>query len=160
MSAFDEAFEALIGNEGGYSNHPDDPGGETMWGITARVARANGYDGPMRALPRETAKAIARKCYWDVARCDDLDPRVAFQVFDAVYNGGPAIKWLQQAAGAHPDGVIGPATIAAVQLADPLKVTMRFLACRLKYLGELKTWPVFGRGWANRIADNLMKGGT
>lgn len=160
MEIFDDAFEALIGNEGGYSNNPADPGGETMWGITARVARAEGYTGSMRALPLATAKAIAKKRYWDAARCDDMDPRIAFQVFDAIYNGGPAIKWLQQAAGAHPDGIVGPATIAAVRMADPLKVLMRFLAFRLKYLGDLKTWPVFGHGWANRIADNLLKGGA
>jgi lysozyme family protein len=159
-TAFDESFTALIGNEGGYSNNLADPGGETMWGITARVARAEGYQGAMRALPMETAKAIAKRRYWDVALCDEIDQRVAFQVFDAIYNGGPAIKWLQLAAGAHADGVIGPATLAAVRMADPLKVLLRFNAYRLKYLGDLKTWPVFGHGWANRIADNLLKGGA
>lgn len=160
QTTFDDAFDALIGNEGGYSNHPDDPGGETMWGITARVARANGYTGSMRMLPRATAKSIAKKCYWDVAHCDQLDPRLAFQVFDTVYNGGPAVKWLQQAAGTTPDGVIGSATLAALQQVDPLKVVMRFNAYRLRYLGDLKTWPTFGHGWANRIADNLLKGGA
>lgn len=158
MSAFDEAFEALIGNEGGYSNNPADPGGETMWGITKRVARANGYTGAMSALTRLEAKAIAKARYWDVARCDELDARVAFQVFDAVYNGGPAVKWLQQAANTGSDGVFGPGTLAAVRATDPLKLIMRFDAYRLKYLGNLKTWPTFGHGWANRIADNLLKG--
>ena len=62
MNSFDDAFDALIGNEGGYSNNPKDPGGETMWGITARVARAAGYTGPMRDLPRDTAKAPFRRC--------------------------------------------------------------------------------------------------
>lgn len=160
MSSFDEAFDMLMGNEGGYVNNLADPGGETMWGITALVARAEGYNGPMRELPQKNAREIAKKRYWDVARCDELDPRVAFQVFDTIYNGGPAIKWLQQAAGANPDGVIGPATLAAVRTTDPLKVVMRLLAFRLKYLGELKTWPTFGHGWANRIADNLLKGGA
>lgn len=159
MSTFDDAFTALIGNEGGYSNNPADPGGETMFGITARVARANGYLGAMLDLPLSTAKAIAKKSYWDVARCDDLEPRLAFQVFDTVYNGGQPVKWLQQAAGAVPDGVMGPATLAALRQADPLKIIMRFNAYRLKYMGNLKTWPTFGHGWANRIADNLLKGG-
>lgn len=160
MSAFDDAFDDLMGNEGGYSNHPDDPGGETMWGVTARVARANGYSGSMRMLPRATAKTIAKKCYWDVARCDEMDSRLAFQVFDSVYNGGPAVKWLQQAVGTTPDGIIGPATLAALQMIDPLKVMMRFNAYRLQYFGNLKTWPTFGHGWANRIANNLLKGGA
>ena len=159
MTAFDDSFSALIGNEGGYANHPDDPGGETMWGITARVARAHGYTGAMLDLPLATAKAIAKAGYWDVARCDELDPRLAFQVFDAIYNGGPAVKWLQRAVGATPDGVIGPATLASLALVDPLKVMMRFNAHRMKYLSSLKTWPTFGRGWSNRIADNLLKGG-
>lgn len=160
MSIFDDAFNDLIGNEGGYSNHPDDPGGETMWGITDRVARAEGYTGTMRELPLKTAKEIAKARYWDSAGCDELDPRLAFQVFDAVYNGGPAVKWLQQAVGAEPDGVIGPATRAALKQADPLKLILRFNAHRLIYLGNLNTWPTFGHGWANRIANNLLKGGA
>lgn len=160
MTAFDDAFDALMGNEGGYANHPADPGGETMWGITCRVARASGYTGAMRDLPRETAKRIAKVQYWDAAHCDELDERVAFQVFDTVYNGGQPIKWLQQAVGAVPDGIFGPATAEALRHNDPLKVMMRFNAYRLRYLGNLKNWPTFGHGWANRIADNLLKGGA
>ena len=64
MKDFNEAFDALIGNEGGYSNNAADPGGETMWGITKRVAVASGYMGQMKDLPRETAKQIAKKNYW------------------------------------------------------------------------------------------------
>jgi lysozyme family protein len=160
MSAYDDAFDALMGNEGGYVNNPADPGGETMWGVTFRVARENGYTGAMRDLPRETAKQIAKSQYWDPSHCDELDARVAFQVFDTAYNGGQPIKWLQQAVGAVPDGVFGPATREALQYNDPLKVVMRFNAYRLKYLGNLKNWPTFGHGWANRIADNLLKGGA
>lgn len=158
MAVFDDAFTLLIGNEGGYSNHPDDPGGETMYGITARVARANGYAYPMKDLPLEKAKQIAKAEYWDKYHCDEFDPRIGFQVFDAAYNGGHPIQWLQGATGVNPDGVIGPVTIAAVKAADPHVIIMRFNAYRLKYLGGLKTWPTFGRGWANRIADNLLSG--
>jgi lysozyme family protein len=132
VSAFDDAFTALMGNEGGYSNNPLDPGGETMWGITERVARATGYGGEMRTLPLAAAKAIAKQRYWDVARCDELDPRVAFDVFDTVFNGGPAVKWLQQAAGALPDGILGPDTLGKLHQVDPLKVLMRFNAYRLQ----------------------------
>jgi len=158
MSTFDDAFTALIGNEGGYSNNPADPGGETMWGITQRVARAHGYTGAMKDLPLETAKAIAKAQYWDVYSCDKFDPRVAFQVFDAAYNGGHPALWLQKAVGVKMDGIIGPVTIAAVNAANPLEVIMRFISYRLSFFTALSTWETFGRGWANRIARNLLLG--
>jgi lysozyme family protein len=158
VTSFDDAFDALIGNEGGYSNNPKDPGGETMWGVTARVARAYGYTGAMKNLPKETAKAIAKKLYWDPLRLDTFDPRVAFQIFDANYNGGHCVIWMQGASGAKVDGLIGPATVAAVQATDPLKFMMRWNALRITYFTSLSTWATFGKGWANRIAANLKKG--
>ena len=159
MNNFDDAFTALMGNEGGYSNNPADPGGETMWGITARVARKNGYAGEMKDLPLLIAKAIAKKEYWDLYQCDQFDPRIGFQVFDTAYNGGHPAQWLQQAAGVTADGVIGAITVGAVRATDPLKITMRFCAYRMQYYTSLtNTWPTFGKGWANRIANNLLKG--
>ncbi|MGY6256527.1 glycoside hydrolase family 108 protein [Paraburkholderia caledonica] len=160
MTSFDDAFDALIGNEGGYSNNPADPGGETMWGVTARVAHASGYAGAMRELPRDTAKTIAKKLYWDPLRLDELDARVAFQIFDANYNGGHPVIWMQGAAGAKVDGLIGPVTIAAVQATDPLRFMLRWNALRLRYFTSLSTWSSFGKGWANRIASNLTKGAS
>ena len=154
---FDEAFQLLIGNEGGYSNNPADPGGETMWGVTARVARAHGYTGAMRDLPLATAKAIAKAEYWDPFKCDQLPPDVRFQVLDAAYNGGSPAKWLQQAAGVSVDGVIGPQTLAALNASDPDKIVMRFDAYRLQYLARLRgELPEFAGGWMNRIARNLI----
>jgi lysozyme family protein len=158
MNSFDDAFDVLMKSEGGYSNNPRDAGGETMYGITKRVAVSNGYDGAMKDLPLSTAKAIAKSQYWDKYLCDQFDPRIGFQVFDAAYNGGHPAKWLQQAVCANPDGAIGAQTIAAVRSSDPLKVVMRFLSYRLKYLGNLASWQDFGHGWANRVADNLIKG--
>ena len=160
MSSFDDAFDALIGNEGGYSNNPADPGGETMWGVTQRIAQAYGYAGSMRDLPRDTAKAIAKKLYWDPLQLDALDARVAFQILDANYNGGHPVIWMQGAAGAKVDGLIGPATIAAVQAVDPLRFMLRWNALRLSYFTSLRSWLSFGKGWANRIASNLMKGAS
>lgn len=160
MSAFDDAFAVLMQNEGGYSNNPRDPGGETMWGVTAKVARANGYTGAMRELPINTAKAIAKAQYWDKYQCDQFDARISFAVFDAAYNGGKPAQWLQQAAGTNADGVIGAMTVGAVRAADPLKIVMRFTAYRLIYLGNLASWADFGHGWANRIANNLLKGAS
>ncbi len=158
MDSFDNVFDSLIGNEGGYSNDPADPGGETMFGITARVARACGYQGSMQDLPLDTAKQIAKTEYWDRYQCDQFDPHIGFQLFDAAYNGGPAAKWLQMAAGVTVDGIIGAQTVAAIRALDPAKVILRFDAYRLQYLDSLATWPSFGHGWVNRIANNLIRG--
>ena len=154
---FDQAFEKLIGHEGGYSNNPADPGGETMWGITARVARADGYTGPMRDLPRERAKSIYRRKYWDAVRADLLPEVVRFDVFDGAVNSGPeqSAKWLQRAAGADDDGIVGPKTIAAAVMAGPA-LAARYNGHRLRFMTDRPTWPNFGKGWARRIATNLL----
>lgn len=156
---FDEAFEKLIGHEGGYSNHPDDPGGETMFGVTARVARANGYAGAMRDLPLSTAKSIYRASYWDSVRADELPDAVRFDVFDASVNSGPgqAVRFLQRATGSTDDGRLGPLTMRAVKAMDPQLLDKRLNGYRLRFMSELKTWPTFGRGWAARIATNLIE---
>lgn len=155
---FDIAFEELLGNEGGYVENPADPGGATRYGVTERVARANGYTGDMRELPLDEAKRIAKAQYWDKYQCDAFPLEVAFQVFDAAYNGGHPAQWLQQAAGVEVDGVIGEETLHAVIGGDPHFIAARFNALRLKYMTSLPIWPTFGKGWANRIADNLLRG--
>jgi lysozyme family protein len=157
VSDFRSDFAALMQNEGGYSDDPADPGGETMWGVTERVARRHGYAGAMRDLPQDLAYTIAKTEYADPYRYDDLPPEVGFQVLDAAYNGGQPARWLQQACGAAVDGRVGDATVAAVLAQDPDKVVMRFDAYRLRYLASLPAWPSFGRGWANRIAANLLR---
>lgn len=161
MKDFNEAFDALIGNEGGYSNNAADPGGETMWGITKRVAVASGYMGQMKDLPRETAKQIAKKNYWDSVKGDQLDANVAFQVFDAAYNHGvkQASLWLQRAVGVLDDGVIGPKTLNAVNAAPWYQVVFRFLSQRAQFYTDLGTWATFGKGWSRRIATNLTIAG-
>lgn len=154
---FDQAFDRLLGHEGGYSNNPADPGGETMWGVTLRVARANGYQGPMRDLPRDTAKAIYRKLYWDAVKADQLPDTVRFDMFDGAVNSGvsQSIKWLQRAAGVADDGSIGPQTLAAVAAAGA-GISAKFNGQRLEFMADLPTWSSFGRGWARRIASNLQ----
>jgi lysozyme family protein len=156
--SFLAAFARLLGNEGAYVDNPADPGGATMWGVTEREARAWGYEGQMQDMPQLTAQAIAYSRYWKPYQLDALDPLVAFQVFDAVYNGGDAVRWLQEAAGCAADGVIGPNTIAAANAMAPAKLIGRYDARRLLYLADLPTWPNFGRGWARRIANNLLAG--
>jgi len=154
---FDQCFERLIGHEGGYSNHPNDPGGETMWGITKRVAVENGYTGPMRELTREQAKSIYKRAYWDKAKADQYDGAISFQLFDAAVNHGitQAIKFLQRAVGTTADGIVGPKTLAAIAAMDVDDVLMRFNAERLQFYTDLSTWNTFGRGWARRVAGNL-----
>lgn len=154
---FDAAFTRLLGHEGAYSNNPADPGKETMWGVTASVARASGYTGPMRELPQDTAKAIYRAQYWDAARCDTLPEAVRFDVFDGCVNSGIAqsIKWLQRAAGVADDGAFGKVTLAACNALPGAVLSARYNGHRLEFMAGLKTWSVFGGGWARRIAGNL-----
>ncbi|CAH2787736.1 MAG: Lysozyme (N-acetylmuramidase) family, (EC [uncultured Paraburkholderia sp.] len=158
MENFEDAFKALIGSEGGYSFNPADPGSETMWGVTARVARSHGYNGAMKDLPLDTARQIAKQKYWDPLHLDELDPRVAFQIFDANYNGGLVVLWMQKASGANEDGKFGPQTLEAVKNTDPMKFVMQFAAYRLRYLGNLHAWQSFSRGWTERMACNLLPG--
>ena len=157
---FDDAFKKLMGHEKGYSDHPDDTGGETMWGVTKRVARMHGYAGDMRALPLATAKEIARAEYWDAVKADKLPDAVRFDVFDAAYNSGveQATLWLQRAAGADPDGKLGPMTLIAANEKDPQALAARFNGYRLDTLNDLKNWRSFSGGWAQRIAENLKAG--
>lgn len=152
---FDQAFHLLLGHEGAYSNHPNDPGGETMWGVTIAVARAYGYTGPMRELPVDTAKAIYRRDYWDAVRADELPAALRYPLFDAAVNSGvgQAVRWLQRALMVADDGRLGPITLRAAQQSSPEVVRRRMLAQRLRFMTNLSGWPSFSRGWARRIAD-------
>lgn len=85
---FNRFIERVLSHEGGYANHPKDPGGETNWGITKRTAQANGYNGSMRAMTREQAISIYRKAFWERYRADQMPEAVAFQFFDACVNHG------------------------------------------------------------------------
>ena len=157
MSGFSEAVERVLAHEGGFVDHPSDPGGATNFGITERVARARGYKGHMRDLPRQTAIEIYRAQYWAPVQGDKLPDAIAFQVMDAAVNHGVgnAARWLQRAAGVAEDGVIGPVTLAAVRNADPADLVLRFNATRLDFYASLSTFSTFGRGWTRRVAENL-----
>lgn len=154
---FDQAFDTLLKHEGGFVDHPDDPGGATRYGVTEAVAREVGYRGDMRDLPLDLAKRIYRERYWDAVRAEQLPAQVRYVVFDAAVNSGvgQAARWLQRAVGARDDGVIGPQTLAAVAQHNPEALTRRFLSQRLRFMAGLANWPAFGRGWARRIADLL-----
>lgn len=154
---FDKAFDRLMEHEGTYVDHPRDPGGVTMYGITARVARANGYTGPMNLLTRDRAKSIAKVAYWDRCKADHYHGAIAFQLMDAAFNHGieNAARFLQRAVDVADDGDIGPVTLRAIQMMPVTDVLARFNAERLFFYTKLSTWPDFGRGWARRIATNL-----
>jgi lysozyme family protein len=156
---FDQAFDLLLGHEGTYSRHPDDPGGETMWGVTRKVALQEGYSGDMHILPRDTAKAIYRKRYWDAVHADELPEQLRYPVFDAAVNSGivQAVKWLQQALDVGDDGVLGPMTIKAAQNCYAMDTAVKLTATRLDFMTSLPTWGAFGKGWARRIAAILMR---
>jgi lysozyme family protein len=86
-------IDEVIGREGGFSNHPADRGGATRWGVTEAVARANGYRGDMRDLPRDKAVAVYRSLYWAKPGLDliaDIAPKIAAELFDTGVNMGPA----------------------------------------------------------------------
>lgn len=126
----DEMIDEVIDREGGYVNDAADKGGETNWGITAAVARAEGYAGAMRALPRDEAAAIYRRLYWLRPGFDKVSaraPTIAAALFDTAVNMGPpvaagflqrSLNALNRGASDYPDvvrdGVIGPATLAAL----------------------------------------------
>lgn len=150
----EKSLKHLLGNEGGYSDNPADPGGKTMYGITERVARSFGYKGEMRNLPIATAVEIYRKNYWVPIKADQLPDDLRFHIFDAAVNSGvsQAIRFLQRAAGVTEDGSIGPKTLSAAADVTPAK----YSAVRLQFMTGLSTWPTFGKGWARRIADNLL----
>ncbi len=156
---FDLAFDKLMRHEGGFSDHRQDTGGKTRFGITEAVARANGYTGDMRDLPIDKARAIARSEYWNAVRADQLPELLRYPVFDAAYNSGPvqAIKWLQRALGVADDGKIGPVTLGSANSHDPYKTLNRMSAARLDFLAGLTSWPAFGRGWVRRVAATMRE---
>jgi lysozyme family protein len=154
---FDAALQLVLKHEGGYVNHPEDPGGETNMGITVAVARAAGYTGPMVSLPMDVVRQIYLDRYWKVVQADDLPPAARYAVFDAAVNSGPrqAVVWLQRALGVADDGVIGPRTLAAANAANPEVLRARMVAQRLRFLTGLRTFGTFGAGWVRRCADIL-----
>lgn len=151
---FDDAFEQLIGHEGGYVNHPSDPGGETKYGVSKRSYP----DVDIRNLTLDGAKAIYRRDYWNKMGLDSLPAEVVYSLFDCAVNSGinQACKLLQRAVGVKEDGVIGKVTIAQARSISPLQLVVRFNAARLKFLTELKGWESFGRGWSKRVAEVLL----
>jgi lysozyme family protein len=155
---FDSALAHVLKYEGGYSDHPMDPGGATQLGITRAVlARYRGRPvskAEVRALTRADAAAIYRADYWEPARCGELPSGLDLAVFDCAVNQGVgrATRLLQQAVGVKVDGKIGAMTLAAVMAAKPDRLLGEFVARRMLSYGSLrKLFPVFGLGWSRRL---------
>ena len=154
---YKSALAAVLKFEGGYSNHPNDPGGPTMKGVTQRV-----YDAwrqkhglatqSVRSISDDEIEAIYRRDYWDRIHGDDLPSGLDGAVFDYAVNSGPsrAIKDLQRTLGVPADGIIGPQTLAAAN-ANP-KACGEYCDRRLRFMQGLGIWATFGKGWGARVA--------
>jgi len=142
-----------MGHEGGYSNDPEDPGGETNWGISKRSYPAV----DIKALTRNGAKAIYLSDFWCRGKMDEFDDAIAFQAFDNAVNMGieTSIRMVQRAAGVADDGHIGPLTIAAVKTQKITDMLLLLIAEELEYRCKLSTWSSYGKGWTLRAAKNL-----
>jgi len=138
---FDICFDRLMGHEGGYVNDPNDPGGETKWGISKRSYPALN----IKQLTREDAKVIYYRDFWKRINGDLLHKAISFQLFDFAVNSGPAI-----AVTAFEDSAKRSHSVA--------DMVMHITAYRLEFLTTLKNWPHHGKGWARRMATNLRYG--
>lgn len=161
ISIFEKSLQHLLKMEGGYVDHPRDPGGRTNLGVTQRVwedyTGKPANEAVMRGLTVAKVAPLYKARYWDAVQCDALPPALAHCVFDFAVNAGPArsARYLQKLANASADGKIGPATLRAVQayvtshgLADTVRA---FQNLRRTYYRQLGTFDVFGRGWLRRV---------
>ena len=153
MSDFDKAINRLLGNEGGLSDNPHDPGGVTNWGISQRS-----YPHlDIRALTKEQAMALYKRDFWDRIGGDDLPLGIGYQLLDFAVNSGSgtAVRALQRALNCADDGHFGPVSLAALKVIEPHNLIMTFLAERLVFMTNCVAWTMASKGWARRIAANL-----
>ena len=153
---FDKCLSMLLEHEGGYVNHPSDPGGMTNLGITKRTYdEFHGTDideEGMRGLTKADVEPIYRRNYWERCRCQDLPCGVDWAVFDWAVNSGTgrAAKALQKAVGAAEDGVIGPHTLMCVKDENPAQIINRLAVNRDTFYRSLSHFDKFGKGWLRR----------
>lgn len=162
---FDMAFDRLMKHEGKFSNRKDDPGNWTGGRVNVGELKGTKYgiaantysDLDIENLTLVTVKKIYYRDWWLKAGADHFDAAIVAQLWDFAVNAGmdTALRALQRAVGVADDGRVGPLTLKAVQSADLNDVLMRLNAQRLRHYTSLSTWPVFGRGWANRVAGQL-----
>ncbi len=158
VSNFKSSLALVLKSEGNFSNHPSDPGGMTMLGVTKlnweTWVKHPVTEAEMRALTPALVEPMYKAKYWDACKCDDLPRGIDYAVFDAAVNMGPgrAARLLQAALGVTADGVIGRATIAAATAADPAELLETFSLGKEAFYQSLPTFGTFGKGWLNRVA--------
>ena len=159
---FEQSLKMILHHEGGYVNHPSDPGGRTNLGVTQAVYES-WVDRPvtedeMRSLTVEDVTPIYRRNYWDRVKGDDLPSGVDFAVMDLAVNGGTGrgAKMLQKVVGVTQDGGIGPQTLGAVGRMDPVDIIEQYAAEREAFYLRLKTFDTFGRGWLRRNEETRL----
>lgn len=157
---FDAALAAVLVHEGGYVNHPRDPGGATNKGVTQAV-----YDDwrQGKAMPKQSVRditpaevmAIYKRQYWDRIRGDDLPAGVDYCMFDFAVNSGTnrAARYLQRAVGVSEDGQLGPVSLKAAAAMGADCLVDAICNARLTFLKGLSTFDTFGRGWTRRVQD-------
>jgi lysozyme family protein len=158
----DMVIRKILEHEGGFVNHPNDPGGATNKGITiatfCQYIKPNGTVADLKALTIQEAVNVYKAEYWDVCCGDDLPSGVDYTVVDFAVNSGPtrAAKFLQCAIGETQDGIVGPETISSAQIAGPNQLIKKINADRLVFMKSIqngKLWKTFGRGWQRRVDD-------
>lgn len=156
----DAMTKGVFPHEGGYSNHPSDPGGPTNWGITIIDARKywkpNATAADVRAMPKAVAEDIYAKHYAAPLRYDDLPPGVDYCVLDYGINSGisRAGKVLRRVLRlSDSDWTVTDGVLAAVAKQRPSILINAICDERLRFLKSLKTWPVFGDGWGRRVSE-------
>jgi lysozyme family protein len=161
MDIFSRCFAFTLGAEGGYTLNAADPGNWTGGAVSVGDLRGTKFGISAAAYPKldiaelteAQARDIYKRDYWAALHGDELPEPIAIVAFDAAVNAGPhrAVVWLQQAAGQAPDGVLGPATIAALNAGDATLLAREALVRRLEFSTHLTTWASFGLGWSRRI---------
>jgi lysozyme family protein len=153
---FNAAVHIVLEEENVFSDSANDPGGQTKWGI-ARNRHPEIPDADWAAYTKDDAIALYRKGYWDANRCGEMPWPWALCVFDGEVNQGSVIAVAQHALGLpRVDGVIGPATLAAMQTATDEHLAM-FLALRVKSYIALPKFPYDGVGWVKRTFNVALR---
>ena len=155
---FERSLAAVLKHEGGFANHPDDPGGATMKGVTQAVydayrRRLGLFTRTVKLIADDELRDIYRKQYWLAVHGDELPSGIDYCVFDFAVNSGPgrAIKHLQMALGVTADGIIGQITLRAAEEADPAVIIAGVCDRRMFFLRNLSTFATFGKGWTARV---------
>lgn len=160
QSSYEAALARLLAHEGGYSNHPSDPGGPTKFGITIgnyrKYVKPNATAADVKAMTVAQAKPIYRARYWDAQRCDELPSGVDYAVFDYGVNSGigrsgKVLRRVLSLPGTT--STMSDQVIVAARRADAQALVTAICDERLRFLKSLKTWPVFGKGWGRRVAE-------